>query len=129
MNRNYSACIACGFLFYVFMITGCVNSSDMEKNKLNDFGKKYAQAWCSQKPESVAAFFASEGSLKVNNDAPAIGRAAITKVASGFMTAFPDMMVSMDSIVTTANRTEFHWTLTGTNSGPGGTGKNVRISG
>ncbi len=23
----------------------------------------------------------------------------------------------------------FHWTLTGTNSGPGGTGKHVRISG
>ena len=25
--------------------------------------------------------------------------------------------------------TKFHWTLTGTNTGPGGTGKRVRISG
>ena len=43
----------------------------MEKNQLQNFGKKYAEAWCSQKPESVAAFFANDGSLKVNNDAPA----------------------------------------------------------
>lgn len=101
----------------------------METNKLKDFCLKYTEAWCSQRPESVAAFFAENGSLKVNNDPPAVGRNAIAEVAEGFMRAFPDMVVSMDSLVNTSEGKEFHWTLTGTNSGPGGTGKKVKVSG
>jgi SnoaL-like polyketide cyclase len=125
------------------IITGCNNQSEksttlnteqknngaMEKEQLTDFGKKYAAAWCSQKPETVAAFFATNGSLKVNADTPAVGREAITKVAQGFMTAFPDMIVAMDSVVIKPGGTEFHWTLTGTNSGPGGTNNKVKVSG
>ncbi len=105
------------------------NNKTMNKEQLTDFGKKYAAAWCSQKPESVAAFFATNGSLKVNDDLPAVGRDAITKVSQGFMTAFPNMIVTMDSLVAKHNGTEFHWTLTGTNSGTGGTGNKVKISG
>ena len=101
----------------------------METNKLKDFCLKYAEAWCSQRPESVAAFFAENGSLKVNNDPPAEGRNAIAKVAEGFMTAFPDMVVTMYNLINTSEGTEFHWTLTGTNSGTGGTGKKVKVSG
>ena len=62
-------------------------------------------------------------------NAPAVGRAAIAKVAEGFMTAFPDMIVSMDSLVIQPDVTAFHWTLTGTNTGQGGTGNKVKISG
>ena len=105
------------------------NNKTMDKEQLAEFGKQYAAAWCSQKPGSVAAFFATNGSLKVNADSPAVGRKAITKVAQGFMTAFPDMIVTMDSLVTKPDGTEFHWTLTGTNSGPGGTGNKVKVSG
>jgi predicted ester cyclase len=105
------------------------NNTTMDEEQLTNFGKKYAEAWCSQKPGSVAAFFAANGSLKVNADSPAVGREAITKVAEGFMTAFPDMIVSMDSLVTKQNGIEFHWTLTGTNSGVGGTGNKVKVSG
>src|SRR6478736_2464417 len=96
-------------------ITEINNQSTMIENPLNEFGKKYAEAWCSQHPDSVAAFFSDSGSLKVNNNEPAVGRAAIAKVAEGFMTAFPDMTVSMDSLKTTPAGVEFHWTLTGTN--------------
>jgi hypothetical protein len=45
------------------------------------------------------------------------------------MTAFPDMRVLMDNIVVRDRGAEYHWTLVGTNSGPGGTGNSVRISG
>jgi len=45
------------------------------------------------------------------------------------MTAFPDMRVSMDELRAQGDRAEYHWTLTGTNSGPGGTGHRIRISG
>jgi len=45
------------------------------------------------------------------------------------MSAFPDMVVRMDRLVVKGTKAEYHWTLTGTNTGPGGTGKFVRISG
>jgi hypothetical protein len=98
-------------------------------SELDDFAFRYAKAWCSQNPESVAAFFAENGSLKVNNDAPAVSRAAIAAVALGFMRDFPDMIVTFDRLETRGDRTAFHWTLIGTNTGPGGTGNRVRISG
>ena len=41
---------------------------------LTKFATRYAEAWCSQNPESVAAFFAENGSLSVNDGPPAIGR-------------------------------------------------------
>ena len=98
-------------------------------NELNDFASRYAKAWCSQNPESVAAFFAECGSISINDGPPAVGRAAIAKQAQAFMTTFPDMVVTMDKLVRGSDGTKFHWTLTGTNTGPGGTGKRVRISG
>src|SRR6266852_6941386 len=97
--------------------------------ELTTFAKRYAEAWCSQNPESVAAFFAENGSLSVNDGPPAVGRAAIAEIARGFMRTFPDMMVTMDKVSRDSDGTKFHWTLTGTNTGPGGTGKRVRISG
>lgn len=93
------------------------------------FGERYAKAWCSKNPESVAAFFAANGSLCVNDGPPAVGRAAIAEVGRGFMRDLPDMVVMMDKVTRDSDGTKFHWTLTGTNTGPGGTGKRVRISG
>ena len=49
--------------------------------------------------------------------------------AKEYMTAFPDMVVRMDSVKQEGDQATFHWTWTGTNTGPGGTGKTVRISG
>ena len=97
--------------------------------ELKKFAKRYANAWCSQDPEKVATFFSENGSLSVNDGTPAVGRAAIAKEAQAFMTTFPDMVVTFDKLEPQPNGTEFHWTLTGTNTGPGGTGKRVRISG
>ena len=96
---------------------------------LKTFARRYAEAWCSQNPESVAAFFAENGSISINNGPPAVGRAAITKVAQGFMRDFPDMVVTVDKLSRDSDGTRFHWTLIGTNTGTRGTGKRVRISG
>jgi len=101
----------------------------MTSDELTAFAKRYAEAWCSQNPESVAAFHAENGSLSVNDGPPAVGRAAIAKEAQAFMTTFPDMVVTMDKVVHDEEGTKFHWTLTGTNTGPGGAGKRLRISG
>ncbi len=95
---------------------------------LRDFAKRYTAAWCSREAASVAAFFAPNGSLSVNG-APAAGRGAITEVAQGFMTAFPDMELLMDNVLIEGDRAVYHWTFIGTNNGPGGTGHRVRFSG
>jgi uncharacterized protein (TIGR02246 family) len=100
-----------------------------DRTEITEFAKRYAEAWCSQNPENVAAFFAENGSLTVNDGPPAVGRPAIAEIARGFMRDFPDMVVTFDTLEPQSNATAFHWTLTGTNTGPDGTGKRVRISG
>lgn len=101
----------------------------MDSNKLNDFATRYTAAWCSQNAVSVASFFEEHGSLRINDGVAFIGRDAITEAAQGFMTAFPDLVVKMDSVDKSGSDVTYHWTLTGTNTGPGGTGKSVWISG
>ena len=93
------------------------------------FAQSYTAAWCSQNPASVAAHFTPGGSLTINDGAPAIGRDAIAEAAQSFMTAFPDSQVLLDGLAIQDGRTLYHWTLTGTNTGPGGRGRRVRISG
>ena len=45
------------------------------------------------------------------------------------MTAFPDMVLSMDDVLIEGDRAVYRWTLDGHNTGPDRTGKRVRISG
>jgi uncharacterized protein (TIGR02246 family) len=101
----------------------------IDEAELRRFAEDYAVSWRSMDPTRVAAHFAPDGSLAVNDGAPAIGRDAIAATAQGFYTALPDMQVYFDDLVVGGSRIEFHWTFTGTNTGPGGTGNAVRISG
>ena len=101
----------------------------IELNQLRDLAERYTAAWCSQEPAGVAAFYSPNGSLSVNGAAPAMGHSAISEVARGFMTAFPDLKVTMDDVLAQGDRAVYHWTLDGTNTGPGGSGQRVRISG
>ncbi len=101
----------------------------MNANELKQFGTRYTAAWCSQDAASVAAFFAEDGWLKINDGAPAMGRRAITASAQSFMTDFPDLAVAMDEVLPQGDRALYRWTLSGTNTGCGGTGRAVRIQG
>lgn len=95
-----------------------------------DFAARYTAAWCSHDPEQVASFYAADGSLRINDGQPAVGRAEIAAAAQSFMTAFPDIIVRLDTLTPSKDgRIGYHWTLTGHNTGPGGTGHRVRISG
>jgi len=96
-----------------------------DPEQLHGFAERYTEAWCSQDPARVAAHYAPDGSLTINEAAPSVGRAAITEAAR----SFTDMQVLMDDLRLDGEKVEYHWTLVGTNTGPGGTGKRVRISG
>jgi len=71
----------------------------------SDFAIRYTAAWCSKSAASVAAHFAERGSLAINGGEPAIGRAAITAAAQGFMSAFPDMWERSSADCTMKNTT------------------------
>ncbi|MFQ5920245.1 MAG: ester cyclase [Thermoplasmata archaeon] len=92
----------------------------MVQPELKEFGRKYAEAWSSQDPASVAAFFSETVSLSVNDADPNVGREAIAGVARGFMSDFPDLVVTMDVLVPQSRGIAFHWAWRGTNTGPGG---------
>ena len=114
----------------LLMLLACTSrDTGMDDASLTDFGTRYAAAWSSQDPDKLASFYSENGSLKVNAGAPAEGRAAVRATAAGFMAGFPDMVVRMDSVIRVGQGARFHWTWTGTNTAPGGTGKAVNITG
>jgi uncharacterized protein (TIGR02246 family) len=96
---------------------------------LRRFATGYTEAWCSMDPRRVAEHFAPDGSLAINGGVPATGRDAIADTAASFYVALPDMKVYFDDLVVDGERIECHWTFTGTNTGPGGTGNAVRVKG
>ena len=111
-------------------VLACDERTDsMTQAQLDELGTRYAAAWSSQNPESLAAFYTENGTLTVNDGEPSIGREGIAAKARGFMEGFPDMVVKMDRMKPVEGGVQFHWTWTGTNTGPGGTGRSVRISG
>lgn len=93
--------------------------------RLHDFARRYAKAWGSHDPAEVASYYAPAGTIAINGGP----RTPIVDAANGFISAFPDIQVHMDELIFRDETVEFHWTFTGTNTGPGGSGKSVRISG
>jgi predicted ester cyclase len=67
--------------------------------------------------------------LRVNAGAPAVGRSAIAEIAGGFMSAFPDLHLTMDGIAMAGENAVYRWTFVGRNTGPGGGGNRVKFSG
>jgi uncharacterized protein (TIGR02246 family) len=120
------ACAAGAMLACLTACTPTVNQ--MSKGDLTEFATRYAAAWSGKDPVKFAAFYDENGSLIVNG-AVSDGRAAITATARAYMAAFPDMVVRLDSLRQENEQTVFHWTWTGTNSGPGGTGRQVNLRG
>lgn len=96
-----------------------------DEARVQDFARSYTEAWCSHDPARVAAHYVPGGMIAINGS----DCTEITEAARSFMDAFPDIQVYMDDVVFRDDTVEFHWTFTGTNTGPGGTGKSVRISG
>jgi predicted ester cyclase len=94
----------------------------MSDYELQKFAARYAEAWCSQDPDSVVAFYAKNASISVNDGAPA----RIREVAQSFMRDFPDMIVTFDKLEPREDGVEFHWTLTGAYAE---SGNKVQISG
>lgn len=112
----------------IFTMIGC-NSEKSKYDKMIDFAEKYTAAWNSKDPEKMASFYAENGSLIINEGEPSTGRKQLAKTARSYMEAFPDMVLTMDSLEISGSAFNYHWTFSGTNKGPGGTGNKVKFSG
>jgi 2-keto-4-pentenoate hydratase len=110
-------------------MTAACSNGGLTNEELNDHAVRYTAAWNSGDPAAVSMFFSEDGSLKVNEDSPAVGREAITDVARGFMTAFPDLELQMLELKVNDESIQYHWRFIGTNTGPGGLGATVDFSG
>jgi nuclear transport factor 2 (NTF2) superfamily protein len=97
----------------------------VDQDQVRDFARTYTEAWCNHDPAGVAGHYTPGGTIAINGGEPT----EITEVARSFMSAFPDIQVFVDDVLFKEGTVELHWTFTGTNTGPGGTGKWVRISG
>jgi SnoaL-like domain len=96
-----------------------------DEARIRELARSYTDAWCSHDPARVAAHYVPGGTIAINGGEPT----EVTEVARSFISAFPDIEVFMDDLVFKDETVEYHWTFTGTNTGPGGTGNAVRISG
>ena len=112
------------------LLSACQQREDQPDSKdLTEFATAYAAAWSSQDPEALASFYSENGSLRVNDGEASVGRDAVTETARSFMSAFPDMVVRLVTLDRKDGYVEFHWHWTGTNTGPGGTGRAVDLRG
>lgn len=101
----------------------------MDRTRLTDLATRYTEAWNGSDPSRVAGYFALDGSLIINDRPPLVGRDSIAAAVERLMRGFPDVRFTLDSVLLEGDSARYHWTLTGTNSGPGGTGRPVQISG
>jgi len=101
----------------------------LDVEKLREFANDYAISWAGEDPMEVASRFAPTGSLAINAAAPLVGREAIAARAKQVMTDYPDVAMKMEELSLFDGNITFYWTMTGRNTGPGGTGKAVKFSG
>lgn len=115
---------------FLTLLAGCQPEEDQDDiMDVASFATRYAAAWSGQDPVAFASFYAENGSLRINDGEPSIGRDAVMETARSFMEAFPDMVVRLVELRQTGDHIEFHWHWTGTNTGPGGTGNAVDLNG
>src|SRR5574338_1208505 len=115
-------------LVLAFLVACSPKEKPVPPEDRTSFAIRYAAAWSGKDPVKFGEFYDENGSLIVNGSA-SVGRAAIVETARSYMAAFPDMVVRRDSLREEPGGTVFHWTWTGTNTGPGGTGKAVHLTG
>lgn len=103
--------------------------AEVSAEAIRDMAQSYAAAWCSGDPAAVGSHYAESGWISINGGVPFSGRAGVTGMAAGFMEAFPGVELTMDDLQISGDQVVFSWTLKGANSGSGGTGQRVAISG
>lgn len=96
---------------------------------LNSFADQIGMTWSRHNASEVAKLYSESVTLEINDEPVLAGRKSVEGAVQSIMTAYPDLVVKFDHLELKGDRVLYHWTFIGTNSGPGGTGNRVRISG
>ncbi len=86
----------------------------------------YTEAWNTGRPEAVAAFFAANGAIIINNGSAWEGRDRVAQMAAGFYADTADLNLTCDGLRTSGDHFVYLWTFIGTHAG---TGKAVKVAG
>ncbi len=91
-------------------------------------GEKYTEAWNSKNPGNVAAFYDDQAMLVVNGDSLK-GKLSVINFAKSFMRNFPNMKLTMDSLVADNEGYSYYWSFRGNYEGPYGNGNRIVSNG
>lgn len=86
----------------------------------------YTAAWNTGSPDAVAAFFAPEGQIIINDGEPWLGPDGVAQMAAGFFADVPDLTLVCDGVRTAGDHMLYLWTFTGTHVS---TRKKLRVTG
>lgn len=107
-------------------VTGTVAATTGPTHHFQDFARSYTAAWNAHNPALVASHYAADGRIIINNGEPYVGVSGLSEMADGFITTFPDIRLTMDSLEDRDGKLVYQWTFTGTHFE---TGHKVRITG
>jgi uncharacterized protein (TIGR02246 family) len=79
----------------------------------------YTAAWNSGSAEAVAAHYAEDGGIVINQGEPWTGRDGVRRMAEGFFADVPGLTLTCDAIRLAGSHAIYVWTFTGQDSGTG----------
>jgi len=86
----------------------------------------HCRAWSSRDSEAVASRYALETTMCMNGSDPMTSQNEIATMASGFMADFPDLVLTLDSVLVADHHMVYAWTFKGHHAE---TGNYVQFSG
>lgn len=87
---------------------------------------EHCLTWSSRNPETVANRYAVQTTMGMNGGDPMTSRAEIAAMAAGFMADFPDLVLTLDTVLAADHRMIYAWTFEGHHTE---TRNHVRFSG
>lgn len=82
----------------------------------SEIARAYTAAWNTGEPDAVAAFFAPDGQIIINDGEPWLGREGVALMASGFFADVPDLQLVCDGVRVAGSHVVYLWTFTGTHA-------------
>lgn len=98
----------------------------LDPKEIERMAAEYTAAWNSHTAEAVAAHYAEDGEIIINNGAPWTGRGRVAEMAAGFFADVPDLVLTCDDVRCSESHAIYVWTFIGHDAG---TKNPLKISG
>ena len=75
--------------------------------------EEHCSAWSSGNSKAVASRYAEQTTMGMNGNEPMTSRLEIAEMAAGFMADFPDLSLTLDSVLVANHHMIYAWTFEG----------------